>query len=287
MKLCPQCRTGFEGSGWCCPRCKWQPPIIEGFPALSEELAHNSGGFRPEFFQMLFALEQENFWFRSRNELVAWVLQRFFAGARRVMEIGCGTGYVLSRIAATFPEAELMGSEAYSAGLRFTSSRVPHAELVQMDARRIPYVDHFDVICAFDVVEHIVEDDDVFAQIHSALRHGGGLVLTVPQHEWLWSRQDELACHVRRYRAPDLRNKLRLAGFSILWASSFVSLLLPLMWISRRARGSIPDDGSAELRLGRTTNLVLGAVLTFERRLIRAGLRFPMGGSLLVVALRD
>nr|VFK12098.1 MAG: Putative methyltransferase [Candidatus Kentron sp. LPFa]VFK28151.1 MAG: Putative methyltransferase [Candidatus Kentron sp. LPFa] len=54
------------------------------------------------------------------------------------LEIGCGTGFVLSGIAEAFPEAKLVGTDAFSAGLAYAARRVPGAALYQMDARCLP-----------------------------------------------------------------------------------------------------------------------------------------------------
>ena len=197
--------------------------MVSGFPAFAPALASGNTGFRPEYFGELAALEGGSFWFRARNDLIAWACRRYFPSMSRLLEIGCGTGYVLAKLAEEFPSVQLTGSEVYCDGLSYARNRVPRAELVQMDARETPYEDHFDVVGAFDVLEHIDDDTRVLAEIHRALHPGGGLLLTVPQHKWLWSRQDELACHVRRYtgvqvgeqapmgRAPtSLPNVLRL-----------------------------------------------------------------------------
>ena len=121
------------------------------------------------------------------------------------------------------------------------------------------------------------------------MRHGGGLVITVPQHAFLWSQYDVHAHHVRRYSAQDLRAKVLGAGFRVVMMTSFVSLLLPLMMLSRRLqRKSTADyDVLADLRVGRLTNFVLESILAIERVLIRIGIRFPAGGSLLLVARRN
>ena len=104
---------------------------------------------------------------------------------------------------------------------------------MQMDARNIPFVDEFDAIGAFDVLEHIEEDEQVLAQMHDALNHADVVLLTVPQHAWLWSLVDDYSCHVRRYSAKELHGKVRVAGFEILLSTSFVSSLLPIMLASR------------------------------------------------------
>ena len=112
-----------------------------------------------------------------------------------------------------------------------------------MDARRIPFRDEFDVIGAFDVIEHIEEDVAVIDEVGRALRPGGGFVMTVPQHPALWSPQDEHAHHVRRYTAAGLRRKVEAAGFEVVRMTSFVRLLLPScsrrgMRLRRRAADS-------------------------------------------------
>lgn len=106
------------------------------------------------------------------------------------------------------------------------------------------------MIGALDVLKHVREDTVVLGQMHRAVGPGGGILLTVPQHEFLWSRTDERACRVRRYATRDQANKVRRTGF----------------------------------RVGRLMNSVLENILTVERAGIRAGLRFPFGGSLLLVA---
>jgi SAM-dependent methyltransferase len=289
MKRCLSCLHLFDYAGWHCSACGYQPINIAGFPALAPELACEGGGFQPEYFSELAALESGNFWFQARNKLILWVLQRYFPNFYRFLEIGCGTGFVLSGVAKAFPEAVLTGSEVFSVSLAYAANRLSGAEFLQMDARHLPYVEHFDVVGAFDVLEHIVEDEQVLAEIHKALRPDGGLVLTVPQHRWLWSRQDESACHVRRYTATELRRKVLAAGFIPLYETSFVSLLLPMMWLSRLQKSWFTEknDPMSELRIGQIANRLLGTVMTIERGFIRSGIRFPIGGSLLLVARKS
>jgi hypothetical protein len=68
--------------------------------------------------------------------------------------------------------------------------------------------------------------------------------------------------------------------------TSFVSLLLPLLAISRLRKKKPPEDydPASELKLPNFANSVLFAILLFERRLIRIGVRFPAGGTRLIVA---
>jgi SAM-dependent methyltransferase len=261
---------------------------VSGYAAFAPELAADDEGFEPAFFAELAGLEAQNFWFRARNRLLTWALERYFGHANSLLEIGCGTGFVLSGIAAARPHLRLCASEIHASALRHAAARVPDAELLQLDARRIPFAEEFDVVGAFDVIEHVEDDAAVLREMHRAAVPGGGLLLTVPQHPFLWSEYDVRAHHVRRYRVRELREKLDAAGFEIVRMTSFVSLLLPLMMVSRLGRRGYGDDYDplAELRLQSWRNTLLEKVLDFERGLIRAGMPLPAGGSLLAVARR-
>ncbi|SDY70253.1 bifunctional 2-polyprenyl-6-hydroxyphenol methylase/3-demethylubiquinol 3-O-methyltransferase UbiG [Nitrosomonas sp. Nm58] len=286
MKICISCKAKFANTDWKCPYCSFSPQQIGGHLSFSPELAQSSEGFQPHHFAELAHAESGNFWFRSRNRLIIWVLERFFPEAKNFLEIGCGTGFVLSGVADANPQLEVSGSEIHSAGLSYATDRVKHATLFQMDARNIPFENEFDVIGAFDVLEHIEEDNKVLAQMFNALSPGGGIILTVPQHRFLWSQQDEYACHVRRYEAQELQSKIEQAGFQVERATSFVSLLLPLMFMSRLSKRRPVEnyDATQELRINGIANKVLETILNFERFIIQAGISFPAGGSRLVIA---
>lgn len=244
-------------------------------------------GFRPSYFEDLAQLEEGNFWFRARNKLILWAIEHYVRGFHSFLEIGCGTGYVLSGISQEYTDADLYGSEILTAGLGYAAHRVPSAQFMQMDARNIPFFGEFDVVGAFDVIEHISEDDAVLKQIFDALKPNGFLLLTVPQHGWLWSIADDYALHARRYSAGELHRKLRAAGFLVVRSTSFVSLLLPAMMLSRFLHRNTRDDefdATAEMKLASWMNSVFLKILGIEQKAIQGGVNFPVGGSRLVVA---
>ncbi len=244
-------------------------------------------GFKLEYFAQLSELEAENFWFCSRNRLILWAIKRYFPVAGNFFEIGCGTGFVLSAIENAFPDISLYGSDIYAEGLKFAERRLHRAALLQMDARKISFEDKFDVIGAFDILEHIKEDTLALSQMHRALRNGGGLMLTVPQHDFLRGQFDEAACHLRRYGLSELKDKVRSSGFEVIKTTSFVSLLFPLMLLIRFKEKLMPlkdYNVMRTLKFSPLANAVLGRILDFERGLIRAGVSFPFGGSLLLIA---
>jgi SAM-dependent methyltransferase len=289
MKICFSCDRVFASDTWKCPDCGWGPAQENGFLSFAPDLSRTNDGMNPGDFEQLQALEAGHFWFKSRNKLLQGAFGRCFPDATSFLEIGCGTGFVLSGLRQNFPALQLAGSEIYTNGLRFAEKRLPGVNLFQMDARRLPFDLEFDVIGAFDVLEHIDEDELVLAGLFRAIRPGGGLMLTVPQHRFLWSSVDEYACHKRRYTRAELVQKIERAGFEVLQVTSFVSLLLPLMLLSRwrRDRPGTCFDPLVEFKIGRLANGILGRVLGLERAMISRGVSFPAGGSLLLVARRD
>jgi SAM-dependent methyltransferase len=284
MKLCLACQKTYTDNT--CPACGDIPAERGGFTAFAPELAEQNDGFNPETFQRYAAVEAGHFWFVGRNNILTDCMRRFFPFARNILEIGCGTGFVLANTRRIFPEARLSGSDIYTEGLSYARQRVPDATLFQMDACHIPFCDEFDLIGAFDVLEHIEDDQAALNQIYQATGQGGGLILTVPQHRWLWSSTDDYAHHKRRYTRAELQSRVEKAGFRVEYVGSFVSLLLPVMLASRLLQKSdaAADQMDAGFKIGKLANTLLGAVMKVERRLISFGISFPVGGSLLLVA---
>lgn len=260
------------------------PARIDGFDAYAPARAHDDAGFDPALFRAIAACEPRHFWFRARNRLLLWLLARHAREARDVLEIGCGSGYVLAAIRARFPAWRVVGSEVHVAGLAIARERLPDTPLIQLDATAMPFTACFDAIGAFDVIEHIADADAVLAGIRRALRSGGVAVFSVPQHRWLWSQADVTAHHQRRYARGELERALRGHGFDIRWSSSFNSLPLPLLWLARKRPA--PADPLAEFRLAWPLQRALGAMLALEYGLTRLGLRWPFGGSRVLVAQR-
>lgn len=286
MRKCLACNSVYISLRPICPNCPWASDQINNFPAYSKELSIENDGFKASHFKILAELEANHFWFKARNKLIIWALSKYYPDFNSFLEIGCGTGFVLSGIAKEFPGRQFSGSELLVDGLSYAAACQKHPiEFMQMDARQIPFFREFDCIGAFDVLEHIKEDSQVLLQINQALKTKGLLLLTVPQHQWLWSEIDLIACHVRRYDMRSLHRKLEEANFEIIRSTSFVFSLLPMMLISRKLQEkSTAKDSYKELKLPSVINSSFEKILNTEIRLIQKGINFRIGGSRLVIA---
>jgi SAM-dependent methyltransferase len=246
-----------------------------------------SGGYDRDLFETIAALEPASWWFRSRNRLIERTVRERFPAARRVLEVGCGTGFTYAALSRALPGAEILGTELFDDGLRIARQRQPHGRFETLDARHMPHREAFDLVAAFDVLEHIDDDRGALAGMRQAVVPGGGLVVTVPQHPALWSRADTYAHHVRRYRRRELVARVAAAGFTVERVTSFVTFLAPAMALSRlRDRLGAPYDPLAEFRIPRAVDRAFDRIATLEGRLIGSGASLPFGGSLLLVARR-
>ena len=291
QRLCPACGAAdaIAGTGplwpadWRCSACGAGLDAADGRVRLAPELDEVDDGFALDSFAQLAAIEDGHFWFTTRNALIAWLIRRHAPDARRVLEIGCGTGFTLHALRQALPRATITATELHSRGMAYARKRHPTGvEFLQMDARRIRLDSALDLVGAFDVLEHIPDDRGVIGQIHKALKPGGVLIATVPQHPWLWSAADDIAHHQRRYRRGELAEKLRDAGLHVLYQTSFAALTLPLLAAARlRARKEMIE---AESRPPRLVNAALTGVFNVEHALRRTGIPLPLGGSQVVVA---
>lgn len=284
MKICLECNHGPVPEDWVCPVCHHQPEQKDGYLSFAPQFSGPKEDYPPDQYPMFAEVEAGSFWPSARSRLITWSLQKYFQTIDNFLEVGCGTGLVLSSVSSAFPHLDLWASEIDPEGFDYVSQRVQKVKLMQMDARRIPFKEEFDVIGAFDVIEHIEEDEAVLSQIYNACRPGGGVIITVPQHPWLWSEFDTYACHKRRYVRSELKTKVENAGFQVCRLTSFVSFLLPAMGLARLFRKKKETfDPLAEQKIPPLMNKIFYGIMALERMILKTGLSLPVGGSLLCV----
>jgi len=234
-------------------------------------------------FAKISKFEPKHWWFISRLEILIWAFQKKLSPFSSFLEVGCGTGFILKNLNSRFPLKQLAGVEYYQEALQIARQNNPTLHIAKKDALKMTDRNKWDIIGAFDVLEHIEQDTKVLTNFKRALKSKGKIILTVPQHSWLWSKSDENAFHVRRYSQKDLRRKMLHAGFQVEYQTSFCALLLPLMWMVRILKKNVDENPLAEFQISSFLNRILLKIMFFENLLIRLGCSFPAGGSLLLI----
>ncbi len=234
-------------------------------------------------------LEEVSFWYRARRDLILWAVKKYCSAAKNFLEIGSGTGFALNGIRAMDPSIKLYGTDLFREGLDYVAKNVPGVGLFQADIRNVPIDGKLDIVGIFDVLEHIDDDAGALKSIYGALNKSGHLVMTVPQHPFLWSPLDTYVFHKRRYVRRELVDKLKSAGFSISCVTSFGAFVLPLKILEIMVRGMKKLCGIKEDRIHiahppKFINNLVYMIMKAEYILIGWGMRMPFGPSLLIVA---
>ncbi len=239
----------------------------------------------------LLAVEDRHFWFRARNQIIGSLVRapiHNLPDGFRILEVGCGSGNVLRVLKAvadgrgSVEGLEVSAPAAAAARIR-TGLPITNAYLADLHAPK-----RYDVIAAFDVLEHISDEHAVLQQMRERVTDGGRVILTVPAHPALWSAFDVASEHMRRYTAVALTRALTKAGFEIEYLTYFMSLLYPAMWLRRnliksdkRALAVVYDS---EFRIVPVINRIAFEILRQESHVIDWGRRLPFGTSLAVIA---
>lgn len=265
--------------------------LAEGIKCFSPEVANSYADYPDGGFDLTDKSGESSFWVRSRNRLFKSIVQDHLVaiGKTKFLEIGCGIGGFIQQIVEN-ENLEITGSEIYLKGLLYAKKNLPNVDFIQFDVTQGVVGEEFDIIAAFDVIEHIENDVAAISNIYKMLRRGGSLIVTVPQHMFLWSKLDEIVKHKRRYSRREMVTKLQKNGFDISYCTSFLFVLFPLMLISRmfdkRRDQSQSDEVALEKRVkfSNVLNWIFDRLMRIDETLIRLGISLPFGGTLVVVA---
>jgi 2-polyprenyl-3-methyl-5-hydroxy-6-metoxy-1,4-benzoquinol methylase len=268
-----------------------QYTLVDGIKCYSPEVASAYTDYPDSGFDLTDENAESSFWVSSRNRLFKSIVQRHLlpTGKTKFLEIGCGTGDFIQQIAKN-DHLEITGSEIYLKGLVYAKKNLPSVDFVQFDVTQGKIGEQFHIITAFDVIEHIENDDAALSNISQMLKKDGVLIMSVPQHMFLWSKLDEIVKHKRRYSRRELVAKLKANDLDITFATSFLFTLFPLMLLSRlfdRGDDQSPSDERAlekRVKFSGVLNTIFDFLMRIDEGLIRLGASLPFGGTLVVVA---
>lgn len=225
-------------------------------------------------------------WYRAVHANVLSLLGRYLPGREAVLlDAGCGTGGLLRRLGRARPAWMLFGIDTAPDALS-RALRSPGARMVAGDVNHIPFADAtFDAIVSVDVLCHrAVAPDQTLAEFRRCLARDGVLLLNLPAYGWMKSAHDDRVHNVRRFSRGDARALIEAAGFRVVRATYWNTLLFPLMLLRRLvSRGGADSDVREYPAL---LDRVFTALTGLERRLVEAGVNLPFGGSILLVAVK-
>ena len=231
--------------------------------------------------------ESSHFWFRTRRDKICKIFSRYVKRGDRILEVGGGTGFIAVELQKRGFDIEV--SDGASNGL-FYAREKGIQKLYQFDLFNPPFHETFDVICLFDVLEHLQEDKQAMEGLKKMLKPGGKIILTVPAHQWLWSRDDVLAGHKKRYTKAELKEVFDSCGLQSILLTYFFIFILPFLFlrtIVKKDRGQpIQGNERVDFRIPPSINQVFHLLTKLEFSLDWL-LPNVMGGSLIGIARKE
>ena len=217
-------------------------------------------------------------WHRARADLLGVVMRPHLGTPRRTLDVG----------SADAPSVGWMRGEQQHVSLDLLPEGLVPGQGVCGSATELPFADEtFDVVSAFDVVEHCADDARAVAELARVLTPGGRMLLSVPAYQWAWSDHDVQAGHHRRYTRPELVRLVEAGGMQVLRATYAFSAVFPL-FVAERLRRRVAPTPPGDTRLpqvsARADRLLMGLCAADARLLRRRDL--PYGSSVLLAAVK-
>lgn len=235
--------------------------------------------------------EEKHWWFRVREQIIVRSLRSHLNRDRglRILDVGSGGGGTSKALACLGEVTCVEPSPELYEALRQTSDfPVVHGSILEL-----PFADdEFDLVCAFDVVEHVEQDGRAAAELARVCKSGGMVAITVPAYQSLWSHHDEVNHHFRRYRSNQLRC-LFCPPLHLRYSTYFNTLLFAPIWIFRRLSGLFPKKTHSQSSGSDFSVLPHPLVSAFFYHLFALELfwlprsSFPFGVSLLQLYSKD
>lgn len=239
-------------------------------------------------YQQFADLEENHFWFRGRRQIFFELIEQDLAGRRdlEILEIGCGAGGMLGPLGAY---GQVTGVDISQDYIEFCRSR-GYERVLRGSGYELPFADHsFDLVAMFDVIEHIPDDARVLAEVQRVLKPGGRIFISVPAYQFLYSQNDRVAHHCRRYTANRLRKLLTGVGIKPTRISYFNTFLFPLILpailvlkLKERLLGLPDGQTNLSHQFAGPVNSLFAWIMGSERFLLRH-IEFPFGHSLVAL----
>lgn len=243
----------------------------------------------PDAYAEMNSLQNEHWWYVSRRRIISRMISKLnLRQNASILEVGCGTGGNLEML---MQHGKVKGVEKNTTALEIARQDAGSSifQNVEIESGALPYnlpfgAETFDLICLFDVLEHIEADFDALVALKDRLNDEGRIVLTVPAYQFLFGKHDRTLHHKRRYTKSTLLKIHQKGGLHIDYMNHFNFLLAPLIIFIRLYQKCFSTRGNSEAAMpNRLLNFLLKKIMCLESFLVTS-IILPFGISIICVS---
>ena len=239
------------------------------------------------YYDRYYRLERIHWWFNVRKKILLDAIQCLnLEDNPRALNVGAATGYSSEWLGNQFPQ---LTSLEYDEECRQFAEEKTSLKIDAGSICDLPYESSsFDLACAFDVIEHVRDDQVSVNELLRVVKPRGYVIATVPCYNSMWSHHDDINHHFRRYRLSGFKHLFRNA--TIMTATYFNTFLFLPIYLTRvisRACFSptaFSQKNSKDHDPNNWFSKLAGSIFGLERTLLKKGYTFPFGVSALVIA---
>lgn len=242
----------------------------------------------PEYYKEYYQLERTNWWFTARLEILKSQVKTLFPNRNdlKILNIGVATG-ATSVMLEEFGKVKSV--EYDEVCYQFVKEKL-NIDIDQGTILALTFADNsYDLVCAFDVVEHVEDDKLAVSEMIRVCKSNGFVFVTVPAFMDLWSKHDEINYHFKRYTNQTLIPLFPASKGNIHYRSYFNTLLFIPIYLVRFISNKFPNlfkrDGSGSdhsmFELG-VLNKVLYWIFYVENIFLKHKMKLPFGVSLML-----
>lgn len=243
------------------------------------------------YYKEYYKLEREHWWFKARLKILDNIISKQMQdqSTQKILNAGAATGATSIMLKQY---GEVLSLE-YDDDCSTFLSEILKEEILNASLTALPLINNtFDLVCAFDVIEHIEDHDKAIKEINRVLQDDGYVFLTVPAFNILWSEHDEINHHFRRYRLKELHELLQGNGFKIEYSSYFNFILfLPILivrliskLIPRKKNTKSTGSDFEKFSTNKWLNQLLYKIFESELFLLKRNIKLPFGVSAMILA---
>lgn len=234
-------------------------------------------------FDEMVDLETGHWWYQARRDIISEILDQYFSDQKNldILDVGCGTG---SNIKLLKKFGQVLGLEPETSMAEYCQKN--DLKVINCTIEDYQEAQKFDLITAFDVLEHIKDDREVIRKFASLLNTDGYFLITVPAKKLLWTKHDAVCHHYRRYEAREIKNLVQ-DNFKIVYISYYNFFLFSFIFVGLKFKNLFKRDQMAAKLPNKFTNWLLYRIFSSEKKIIGRQKKFPFGVSLIVLAQKN